>query len=114
MSDPRQERMDSLRDEIRTCTHCEGMNIAKVTQAAPGWGSVRSPVVIVGHSLCSQCMATQIPFTGGSGRILEDISKAGIAQEQAFHHQRGALSPTREPPNVASRVERELYALSSP
>lgn len=85
MSDPRQERMDSLRDEIRTCTRCEGMNIAKVTQAAPGWGSVRSPVVIVGQSLCRRCMATQIPFTGGSGRILEDsFKKAGIAKDKLF------------------------------
>ena len=41
-----------------------------MTQAAPGWGSVHSPVVLVGQRLCHDCMESQKPFTGGSGRLI--------------------------------------------
>lgn len=71
MTDARERRMRTLATRIRNCTACDGMNIPEITQAAPGYGSVRSPVMIVGQSLCGPCMATQIPFTGGSGRFLD-------------------------------------------
>ena len=55
------------------------MNIRGVTRAAPGWGSVHSPVVLVGQSLCHDCMESQIPFTGDSGRLIwASIKRAGI------------------------------------
>ena len=81
----RQQRMDALADQIRACDRCEGMNIEGETQAAPGYGSVRSPVVIVGESLCHACMASQRPFTGGSERVLkESFKRARITREQLF------------------------------
>ena len=77
--------MDTLADQIRACRQCEGMNIPGVTQAAPGYGSVHSPVVIVGESLCHACMASQEPFTGGAGRVLDrSLARAGIAKEEVF------------------------------
>ena len=83
MTDSRVRRMRTLATQIRGCTACAGMNIPEVTQAAPGYGSAHSPVVIVGQSLCGPCMATQIPFTGGSGRFLE-VSKRPSASSFSF------------------------------
>ena len=60
-------------------------NIPAVTQSAPGYGAVHSPVVIVGQSLCGPCMASQIPFTGGSGRFLDrSLAVADLAKEDIF------------------------------
>jgi len=75
----RQRHMKELRAQIKACEKCERMNIPGVTQAAPGWGSVDSPVMLVGQSLCHDCMESQIPFTGGSGRLIwASIKRAGI------------------------------------
>jgi uracil-DNA glycosylase len=77
--------MKVLAEQITACGLCEGMNKPGETEAAPGYGSVRSPVVIVGQSLCQQCMKTHEPFTGGSGALLYDSLKiAGIAKKNAF------------------------------
>ena len=48
-----------------------GMNKPGETEAAPGYGSARSPVVIVGQSLCEPCMESKEPFDGGSGIFLD-------------------------------------------
>ena len=50
------------------------MNEKGVTQAAPGWGSLDSPVAIVGQSLCEQCMEPQEPFYEGSGSLLKIVN----------------------------------------
>jgi uracil-DNA glycosylase len=64
--DPRQQRKTALDAQIKACRRCPGMNNKRrQTESAPGWGSLRSPVVIVGESLCHACMASQEPFTGG-------------------------------------------------
>lgn len=67
----RSRRKIFLDNEIRTCLRCVGMNEIAVTQSAPGWGSLDSPVAIVGQSLCEQCMEPQEPFYEGSGDLLE-------------------------------------------
>lgn len=83
--DTRARRMRTLATRIRGCTACAGMNIPDVTQAAPGYGSPHSPVVIVGQSLCGPCMATQIPFTGGSGRFLDRaLAGANLTKQAVF------------------------------
>ena len=49
------------------------MNVPGETQSAPGFGTVCSPVVIVGQSLCGKpYMDSQIPFTGGSGKLIDE------------------------------------------
>lgn len=49
-----------LADKIEHCHKCPGMNQPRKTQAAAGYGSVRSPVVIVGQSLGRPCMTTAL------------------------------------------------------
>jgi uracil-DNA glycosylase len=96
--------MTALNAQIKACRSCDGMNIRGVTQAAPGYGSLRSPVVIVGQSLCEPCMKTQIPFTGGSGRFLDDsLARAGdlssgrtyttLTYGQSYHHGHWTIYP---------------------
>lgn len=61
------------------------MNVKAETQAAPGFGSVHSPVVLVGQSLCRQCMEAQEPFYKGSGILLDrSLAKAGIEKQDLF------------------------------
>lgn len=74
-----------LDNRIKTCKLCPGLNIKRVTESAPGYGDIFSPVMIIGQSLCSTCMKTQIPFTEGSGVILDVIfKKLGIAKRHLF------------------------------
>jgi DNA polymerase len=80
------QRSKSLLDEeIRACGKCTGLNVKGVTEAAAGFGSLRSPVAIVGQSLCRPCMKKQEPFVGGSGTLLDaGFAQAGISKEQLF------------------------------
>lgn len=78
-------RLLHLAREVKACRRCPGMNIPAVTEAAPGYGSVKSPVMIIGQSLCGPCMATQIPFTGGCGMMLDAaFERAGVKKASIF------------------------------
>lgn len=70
----RERQRAALKTDIKTCTRCgPDMNVPDFTESAPGYGSVCSPVVIVGQSLCGKpCMDSQIPFTGGSGKLIDE------------------------------------------
>ncbi len=48
----KEQRRRILADKIEHCHKSPGMNEPGKTQAAAGYNSVRSPVVIVGQSLC--------------------------------------------------------------
>lgn len=83
--DSRQRRKIVLDQEIRTCRRCEGMNVHGVTGSAPGYGCVTSSVALVGQSLCEKCMESQIPFTGGSGGLVDEaIAQAGYQKADLF------------------------------
>jgi len=61
------------------------MNEQGVSQAAPGYGSLLSPVVLVGQSLCTECMATGVPFTRGSGELIDEaLRDAGLKKTDIF------------------------------
>ncbi|PJE02321.1 MAG: uracil-DNA glycosylase [Mycobacterium sp.] len=61
------------------------MNQQGITQAAPGWGSIDSPVVIVGQSLCEQCMERDEPFYERSGTLLDrSFPLAGCEKSDLF------------------------------
>lgn len=60
-----------IAERVHACRCCSGLNEPGATEAAPGYGSPISPIVIVGQSLCGPCMRSQIPFTGGCGRLLD-------------------------------------------
>jgi uracil-DNA glycosylase family 4 len=81
----RQSRMDALKLDIKACRDCEGLNKRKVTESAPGFGSIDSPVAIVGQSLCQKCMDSGVPFTGGSGRYIDKaLEDAGRNKRELF------------------------------
>jgi uracil-DNA glycosylase len=86
-SDAQQQRKALLDEQIRSCGKCGvHMNVKGVTQAAPGFGSVRSPVVIVGQSLCGgPCMQREEPFVGGCGKLLDtSFDRAKIDKADLF------------------------------
>ena len=75
----------ALAQRVRSCRRCPGLNIAGETESAPGYGSPDSPVVIVGQSLCGPCMKSQIPFTGGSGKLIDQaLTAAGLRKNEIF------------------------------
>ena len=109
-------RKSLLDDEIRRCRRCPDMNEEAVTQAAPGWGSIDSPVAIVGQSLCEQCMKQQEPFYEGSGSLLNlSFARAPIDKDQLFlsnavhcHPRGNRSSHNHEIINCAPYLYREL------
>lgn len=75
----------ALAQRVRSCRRCPGLNIASETESAPGYGNPDSPVVIVGQSLCGPCMKSQIPFTGGSGKLVDQaLEAAGLRKNEVF------------------------------
>jgi DNA polymerase len=81
----RYQRRRELAITIEQCHKCKDLNEPGKTEAAPGFGSVQSPVVIVGQSLCEKCMDTKVPFTGGSGRLIdESLEIAGLDKPDIF------------------------------
>lgn len=69
----------NLRHSIKSCQKCEGLNSKELgTENAPGYGNTNSRIIFIGQSLCGKpCIEAQIPFTGGSGKLLD------LAFEQA-------------------------------
>lgn len=112
----RRQLKESLDREIKGCRRCPDMNEQGVTEAAPGWGNLDSSVVIVGQSLCEQCMAAQEPFYEGSGSLLNDsfrlagCSKRDIFLSNVVHcHPRGnRKSHDHEVVNCSPYLHREL------
>ena len=81
----KQRRMAAIARKVKSCRLCAGLNEPDVTESAPGFGSPDSPVAIVGQSLCRLCMASQTPFTGGSGRYINNaITLAGLDKPDLF------------------------------
>lgn len=109
---------EELADDVRGCHRCKDMNVEGVTQAAPGWGSEFSPVVIVGQSLCEQCMFREPPepFYERSGTLLDQaFAEAGCEKSDLFitnavhcHPPRNRPSHTHEIVNCAEYLYREL------
>lgn len=105
-----------LDQEIKSCRRCAGMNIEGVTASAPGYGCLTSPVALVGQSLCEKCMGTQIPFTEGSGDLIDKgIKRAGREKKDLFisnavhcHPPKNRASHQHEIVNCAPYLHREL------
>jgi DNA polymerase len=105
-----------LDSEISACRRCRGMNIPHVTASAPGYGCLTSPVALVGQSLCEKCMETRIPFTGGSGDLIdESIKRAGHEKKDLFisnavhcHPPKNRASHQHEIVNCSPFLHREL------
>ena len=106
----------TLDTEIANCRRCDGMNIAGLTASAPGYGRLTSPVALVGQSLCEKCMDSQVPFTGGSGDLIDGaIELAGRAKNDVFitnavhcHPPKNRASHEQEIVNCSPFLHREL------
>jgi uracil-DNA glycosylase family 4 len=92
------------------------MNEEGVTQAAPGWGALDSPVAIVGQSLREQCIEPQEPFFEGSGSLLNKcFERAGCRKDDIFltnavhcHPRGNRKSHNHAVVNCAPYLHREL------
>jgi len=60
-----------LNQKIKRCHKCEGMNLKGITENAVGFGSWLADIFFVGHSLGTPNMSTQMPFTRGSGYLID-------------------------------------------
>jgi DNA polymerase len=102
--------------KIKRCKLCRGMNIVSCTESAPGFGSLMSPIMIVGQSLCTICMNTQIPFTKGSGYLLDAaLILSGLSRYDIFitnvlhcHPQKNRQSKPHEIANCRKWLIQEI------
>ena len=72
---------------IKSCRLCEGLNSVELgTLNAPGYGNKNSKVVLIGQSLCGKpCIEAQTPFTGGSGKLLDEAFQvAGVSKKDIY------------------------------
>jgi uracil-DNA glycosylase len=106
----------ALDDEISSCRRCDGMNIDRVTASAPGYGCLTSPVALIEQSLCEKCMESQVPFTGGSGELIDaSIELVGRLKRDVFisnavqcHPPKNRASHQHEIVNCSPYPHREL------
>jgi len=78
---------EQLISNIKSCHLCEGLNCKESgTLNAPGFGNKKSKIVIIGQSLCGKlCIDAQIPFTGGSGKLLDRaFEEANISKKDIY------------------------------
>ncbi|ASL17283.1 MULTISPECIES: uracil-DNA glycosylase family protein [Mycobacterium avium complex (MAC)] len=109
-------RRDEWADDIAACWRCPRLNLPGITGSAPGDGDERSLVMVVGQSVCGPCMATGIPFTGGSGRFIDTaLDRAGRRRAGLFvtnvvhcHPPNNRASKDYEKANCAWFLRREL------
>ena len=107
---------DALAAEIAACRRCPGLNVKGRTESVPGYGSETAPVMVIGQSLCRRCMATGVPFTGGSEWLIKRaLERAGRRKEQLFvtnvvhcHPPDDRPSQEHEKANCAEYLGREL------
>ncbi len=108
----RELKFGRLNKRIKECHRCKDLNKKGVTENAPGYGNVKSGVVIIGQSLCTQCMETQIPFTGGSGRILDEVFKeAGIKKKDIFITNLVHCHPPNNRPSTKEEIKKCMHYL---
>lgn len=124
----RPNELGELAQRVRDCRRCPGLNltqppppfVSEPTTSGPGYGDPLSPVVIVGQSLCgTKCIEAQIPFTGGSGILLDRAFEvAGLQKSQVFitnvvhcHPQKNRPSLPDEIANCAEYLTDELRIL---
>ena len=96
------------KEKIKTCRKCNGLNSVELgTQNAPGYGNKKSNVLILGQSLCGKpCIDAQIPFTGGSGKLLDQAFElAGIVKRDIYITNVVKCHPPRNRPSHEHEIE---------
>jgi|GEM_PF-1888770 len=112
----------NLRHSIKSCQKCEGLNSKELgTENAPGYGNTNSRIIFIGQSLCGKpCIEAQIPFTGGSGKLLDlAFEQANIEKKDIYitnvvkcHPDGNRKSEPHEIANCSPYLEKELSWLS--
>lgn len=69
----RARKIRILNKHLRKCERCDGLNVPNFTESAPGFGNLMANIMFVGQSLCTVCMQTQMPFTQGSGYMVDAV-----------------------------------------
>lgn len=84
---PEKPNWKQLEDTIKACHQCEGLNSEELgTQNATGYGNKASEIVFIGQSLCGKpCIEAQIPFTGGSGKLLDQAFERASIQKKDIY-----------------------------
>ncbi|MBW8002634.1 MAG: hypothetical protein FVQ80_11535 [Planctomycetes bacterium] len=101
---------------LRACAKCTDLNVPGVTESALGYGNPNSQVFFVGQSLCTLCMATQIPFTMGSGYAIDAaLALSGLTRRDVFmssvvhcHPLKNRSSSSREIKNCLLFLYKEI------
>ncbi len=116
------ENWKHLKANIKSCSLCKGLNSEELsTLNAPGYGDTNSNVVFIGQSLCGKpCIEAQIPFTGGSGKLLDhafleaDIQKKDIYITNVVkcHPPNNRKSEDQEIKNCTPYLKQELSWIS--
>ena len=113
---------NQFRNDIKLCHICQGLNSEELgTLNAPGYGNVNSNVVFIGQSLCGKpCIEAQIPFTGGSGKLLDQaFEEANIRKKDIYitnvvkcHPPNNRKSEEKEISNCTPYLKQELNWIS--
>ncbi len=113
---------EQLSKNIKSCALCEGLNSEELgTKNAPGYGNINSTLVFIGQSLCGKpCIESQIPFTGGSGKLLDQaFEAANISKKDIYitnvvkcHPPKNRKSEEKEISNCSPYLEQELGWIS--
>lgn len=78
-------RKKALDSRIRKCHKCPGLNVKRLTDSCPGWGDLNAKVFIIGQSLHSPGISTDLPFILGSGFILDAALRlSGLLRKDVF------------------------------
>lgn len=111
-----------LKINIKACDLCQGLNSEALgTLNAAGYGDTNSNIVFIGQSLCGKpCIEAQIPFTGGSGKLLDQaFQQANISKKDIYitnvvkcHPPKNRKSEEQEINNCTPYLKQELNWIS--
>lgn len=106
----------SLDKKIAKCNKCSGMNISGITSSAPGFGNLKANIFFIGQSLCTVCQFTKMPFTKGSGYLIDAaLMLSGLTRYDVFitnvvhcHPTKNRTSTKDEKDNCFPFLQREV------
>jgi uracil-DNA glycosylase family 4 len=74
-----------LSNMIRSCNKCLDMNIKRISECVPGWGSLEADIMFVGRSLHTPGMFCGVPFILNTGLLIDAALRlSGIKRWDCF------------------------------
>ena len=109
----RERELKFLRQEIKSCRSCPGMNEPGVTEAVCGWGDCCSQVMIVGQSAHRDGMMTDVPFILGSGLYVDAALRTiGRSRVELFWTNAVHCHPERNRPSTTGEKHNCMHYLA--